>query len=658
MSRSIVLIAQLSEVQGKLWESILSKLPLEILRLSPDRNCVDELTHRQQTHQALPSLLLIDMGLTIPGTSGFQAPFICRWCAENAPDSHVVLTCSRDRVRTIEHRWATRVGAVDLLPTLHAASAHSSLAAVARWLGIKLTETQMAELTQEIAPQDPAEDEVAAEAKVTSRDDKTVELMRKMAMIPILTRADAAEGGGAASQAGDRKGASEANDRETLSLTSTVQELPLFDATLDVQELGQAAIDAFQNNPLLPGIILQKDGQYLTMISRRRFTECLARPFGLELFSKRPLEVLIETIPPADILTFLGSVNVMLAAQRSLERPVESLYEPLVVHLGGARYKMLDVHDLFLAQSRINELATRLLREETQAHMLQTDRMALLGQMMAEITHDIKNPVNFIYNNIEYLREYTQNLLDAVAIYEREAAPLASALAPHQEALNLDFVREDLPKVIHSIAFGAEQLRKLVNGMQTVSRVEERDDPSLVNAVESLEHSLTILGSRLKQDIEVIKQYENEPLVSGYPSQLIQVFMNLISNAIDALLDERVAEKLGVDRRQWQPKIFLASTTHQDPRGKSWGIIRIGDNGPGIPPELQDRVFQSFFTTKGVGKGTGLGLSICYQIVVEKHGGRLTLKSPWRQTTPDDPGGGAEFELWLPLADASVAALV
>jgi two-component system, NtrC family, sensor kinase len=266
--------------------------------------------------------------------------------------------------------------------------------------------------------------------------------------------------------------------------------------------------------------------------------------------------------------------------------------------------------------------------EQTQVQMIQTEKMSALGQLVAGVAHEINNPVNFIYGNLGHAHEYIQELLELLSSYRQLCDCSSSALEQRIEAIDLEFLMEDLPKMLASMKVGAERICQIVTSLRTFSRLDEAEMKP-VDLHEGIDSTLMLLHSRFKPKpnraaIEVQKLYGNLPLVECYAGHLNQVLMNLLLNAIDA-----------IDAREPQSgdappaNLIRISTEVVDEQI----VIRVADNGCGIPEAVLPRIFDPFFTTKPVGKGVGLGLSICYQIVVEQHGGELACSSIPQQET-------------------------
>ncbi|XGV97198.1 MAG: sensor histidine kinase [Leptolyngbya sp. BL-A-14] len=282
----------------------------------------------------------------------------------------------------------------------------------------------------------------------------------------------------------------------------------------------------------------------------------------------------------------------------------------------------------------INQELERLLieqKETTTQQLMQSEKMSSLGQMVAGVAHEINNPVNFIYGNLSHVKDYLNDILELIHTYELEVPQLP--IAVQQKAMEIDFpfLKEDLPVLLQSMQVGAERVRQIVLSLRNFSRLDESDTHP-VNVHACLDSTLLILNNRIKQGITVARNYGNLPEIEGYSGPLYQVFMNILSNAIDALNEHEQSAK--------------AITITTERLNSDYVSIRFADNGPGVAIEHQARLFEPFFTTKPVGVGTGLGLSISYQIICEKHGGQLSCSSV--------PGERTEFSITLPIKQPSI----
>ncbi|MBD2449317.1 response regulator [Nostoc sp. FACHB-152] len=295
---------------------------------------------------------------------------------------------------------------------------------------------------------------------------------------------------------------------------------------------------------------------------------------------------------------------------------------------------------------RTQELAQTLHNlQTTQVQLVQKEKLATLGQLVAGIAHEINNPVNFVHANIYYINKYTQSLLQLLQLYQNQFPQPTPEILAKAEEIDLQYLIEDLPKILSSIEVGTERICGIVKSLRSFSRHDEAE-VKVVDIHEGIESTLMLLRNNLKPnsnhpEIQLVKKYSSLPKVECYPGKINQVFMNILSNAIDALTEMR--EK---DRPDYgSPMIQI----HTDIVGSDRIIIRITDNGPGIPENIQQRVFDPFFTTKPAGKGTGLGMSISDQIVTELHHGSLQCIS--------NPGKGAEFVIEIPIQQPRVCRL-
>lgn len=281
---------------------------------------------------------------------------------------------------------------------------------------------------------------------------------------------------------------------------------------------------------------------------------------------------------------------------------------------------------------------------QTQSQLIQSEKMSSLGEMVAGIAHEINNPVSFIYSNIDPANEYVNDLLDLIHLYQDTYPNPTDEVEEKLEELDLEFLVEDLQKLLISMQNGARRIRDIVASLRNFSRLDESEIKE-VDVHEGIESTLLILQHRFQGgqqnnaelehlDIEVVKNYGILPPVVCYVNQLNQVFLNILNNAIDALKQVDYSAK----NSEYIPTITITTKIIDKQRIE----ITIADNGTGIEPELASKIFDPFFTTKPVGSGTGLGLYVSYQIIVERHGGELTCVS--------NPGVGTEFMITMAIA--------
>ncbi len=303
-----------------------------------------------------------------------------------------------------------------------------------------------------------------------------------------------------------------------------------------------------------------------------------------------------------------------------------------------------DISDRKRAETRLKqrtqELEQTLVKlQSTQSQLIQTEKISQLGQLVAGVAHEVNNPVGFISGNLSHAEGYIQDLINLLNLYQQEFPNPGNVIQEEIAAIDLEYLLEDLPAMISSMKLGADRIKDIMLSLRNYSRTTS-DEKKAVNLHEGIDTTLMILSHRLKAKperpaIQVVKKYADLPLVKCYSGQINQVFMNLFSNAIDAL--EESNQGKSYEEINQNPNIITVTTAVDVP----WANIIIADNGTGIPTQVKQKLFDAFFTTKVEGKGTGLGLSISYQIITEKHGGTLECVS--------SPGNGAKFIIRIPL---------
>ncbi|MBD6614679.1 response regulator [Komarekiella sp. 'clone 1'] len=336
------------------------------------------------------------------------------------------------------------------------------------------------------------------------------------------------------------------------------------------------------------------------------------------------------------------------------------------LHLGAVDYITKPIeHEEVLARINVHLELRRM-----QLKLVQEEKMSSLGQLVAGIAHEINNPVNFIYGNLIHTKKYIEDLLKLLKLYEVYTPVAHQEIQDFSELIELDFIKEDIPKILSSMMLGAERIQEIVRSLRIFSRLDEAEIKE-VDLHVGIDSTLMILHHRLRATherpaIEVVKEYGELVPIECYAGQLNQVFLNILSNAIDAI-EEKInhpqilkLEKTEVDKlislsssytKLSNPdSIFLKCKIYFTPQikintelteDKKTILIQITDNGIGMSQKVQQRVFEQFFTTKDVGKGTGLGLAIAHQIIVEKHRGTLEVKSV--------PGHGSQFTIAIPI---------
>lgn len=291
-----------------------------------------------------------------------------------------------------------------------------------------------------------------------------------------------------------------------------------------------------------------------------------------------------------------------------------------------------DITERQLAQEQLKQQKQNLEQalvelQRTQMQLVQSEKMSALGNLVAGVAHEINNPIGFLGGNIQPALDYIKDVFGLIDLYQQEYSTPSAVIQDEIEAIDLDYIREDLPKLVGSMREGVKRIQDISTSLRTFSRADS-DRPVACNIHDGIDSTILILKHRLKAtetrpEIQVIKEYSQLPLIECFAGQLNQVFMNILANAIDALDESNIGRSF--EEIKTKPNCITISTKISD--NKQQVIISIKDNGKGIAESVQQKVFDHLFTTKAVGQGTGLGLAIAKSIVVEKHGGAIAVES-------------------------------
>lgn len=423
--------------------------------------------------------------------------------------------------------------------------------------------------------------------------------------------------------------------------------------------------------PQLPSYLGQYTPEQVQPLTQRLLQQPITQVDRIELCDDPALQQLLLDLGYTSLLclpveTHTGEIGAICCGHCTASRPWEvhevELLQAVVAQLAIA----LDQAELYaqaretarIAQAQTQQLERTLNQlQMTQAHLIQSAKMSSLGQLVAGMAHEINNPINFIHNNLTYASAYFYDLLNLLRLYQEHFPDPGEIIVEQAELINIDFIATDLPKLLTSMQRGTDRIRSIVLGLRNFSRLDEAQMKK-VDVHEGINSTLLILQHRLKPngkkpEIQVFQEYGQLPLIECYPGELNQVFMNILSNAIEAfdqpdhVIQEQPLPSITIRTHlaQRSDSPDLATTqNHPDsnpsPTAQSV-VIQIIDNGPGMSEEVKARLFDPFFTTKIVGQGMGLGLTISYQIVVEHHHGVLMCTSAL--------GEGTEFWIEIPL---------
>lgn len=479
---------------------------------------------------------------------------------------------------------------------------------------------------------------------------------------------------------------------QSLGIHSTLKDLPLYTFTVSADTTVRSLRQSFAQNPDLPGVLILQNSQH-RLLSRWQFLDSLLcldtiledsrSDSAMASSAQWTLAHFLHQTARSALFLAAGT-SILQGAQQALRRPQEQQNDPIVVHRNGQFY-LLNAATLNLAHWQIRGIETQIRYERLQMQLLESEKMAALGRLVDGVAHEILDPVGFVWGNLGYIADYAEQQHQLLMAYEAAMPDPPEDIIELREAIEFDYLRSDLPAAIKSARGGAQRLRRLATSLQNFCHIDEvHPRPTDLNTL--IDSTLRLLKSRLTTPINIERCYGQLPPVTCFAGQLSQVFMSIFTNALDALLaqaqladyrsnnygsshysssDSSAHTSLPLEQKTPQITVTTSICEPQDhpgldPEEDRWVSVIISDNGPGIPPEVQAQILESFSPTQRLRKETGLALS--YQIVTAKHGGRFWLRSLYHppaeaSTTETDSSAlghepsptGTEFEILLPL---------
>jgi signal transduction histidine kinase len=418
-----------------------------------------------------------------------------------------------------------------------------------------------------------------------------------------------------------------------LTPTSTLAELPAVEFSVDESVLGSFVAEQFERRREAPGVIILSRGQFAGMLARPAFFQHMSRQFSREIYLCRPIGGILNRGWPAP-LRLPAQRRISEAAELALSRPQSNAYDPIVVdHGGDENLRLLDMHVVLQAQARLLTL--------TQVAMVESEKLASVGQLAAGMAHEINNPLAFVINNLAVLQRDVRGVQQLIDLYARgnptlklHDPALSTDVAELCEQLDLNYLLPNLRELIVRSRDGLRRIQEIVRGLRDFARLDESDLHE-VDLNEGIQSTVHMIEGRARDKGVKLELFLSPslPRVACYPAKINQVVLNLVANAIDACpanADARVVVRSELKDDSTAPQARPPEVS-----------IEVSDTGVGIDPTVRGRLFEPFFTTKPPGQGTGLGLSISYG-VVRDHGGAIDVET--------EAGRGSTFRVRLPLS--------
>lgn len=432
-------------------------------------------------------------------------------------------------------------------------------------------------------------------------------------------------------------------------MEALTQQLNVFDVSYENQAIVQQQLISFSQSPTMKAF----DSFILGLEQFGDEVEVAVLEAEADRVAASRLRAMLILVSVG--LSLLAAIWLVIYTSRAISRPLESvtrvakqvteqddfelrtavMTQDEIGTLANAFNQLIDRVQQLLAEQ---ESAIARERQLQESQLMQNEKMSSLGRMMAGVAHEINNPVNFVYGNITHAEDYIHDLFELIRTYESAIPAPPEAVLDCADEIDLTFIESDLPKMLESMKSGADRVRQIVLSLKNFSRLDDAELQA-VDLHSCLASTLLILNNQIKQGVQIEQNLGDIPLVEGFSGPLYQVFMNLLSNALDALNEKKEQQP------DFQPTIVI--TTEQLTANQV--AVRIQDNGSGIPADLQTKIFENFFTTKPQGIGTGLGLALSRQIVEEKHHGHIQCQSRLNE--------GTTFSVILPIHQVAPAAV-
>ena len=449
---------------------------------------------------------------------------------------------------------------------------------------------------------------------------------------------------------------SELTGSSSIHSKSSLQDLPLHRFTVESSITGAELAMLFQSSPQVPGaVILNAEASLVGVVTRSVFFELMLDGAGNPSpFLQQSLQTFSRYVC-TPVLKLSGDSGILVSAKRALRRISKAMGEPVLVKVSGD-YLLLDSNTLSIAYWQIRAIETQIAYEQTQIQMIRNDKMASLGRLVNGVSHEILDPVSFIWGNLSHLSKYIKDMMQVVDRYELELPIPSNEMLELRSDLEIDYLREDIPKTLQSIKIGADRLTKLATSLQNFCHIDEVY-PKATDIHDCLNSMLLLLKSHLKNEINVQKSYGALPTVPCFVGQVTQVFLNVLSYLVRQILvksvTDRVLEELPLpyydnESLSEPPQLWIKTEVCSiDSSGMRWVSVRLGCNGEPISLAEQQQLMNDFVQGNPLTRESSLVMA--HRVVTNRHQGIMKLRTADNPMDHLDPGISTEFEILMPI---------